>query len=90
MKELINRNIIPLVFKHGSVGASGDLVQLAHLALVLIGEGEVFYQGKRSSTAEVFKKRKTLSPTNTPSGGTFADEWNFGYDRFGSYQYLLC
>ena len=61
MKELINRNIIPLVFKHGSVGASGDLVQLAHLALVLIGEGEVFYQGKRSSTAEVFKKER-LSP----------------------------
>lgn len=56
MKELINRDIIPLIFKHGGVGASGDLVQLAHLALVLIGEGEVFYQGKCSSTAEIFKK----------------------------------
>lgn len=61
MKELINRDIIPLIFKHGGVGASGDLVQLAHLALVLIGEGEVFYQGKRSSTAEIFKK-KGLKP----------------------------
>lgn len=54
LKELINRNIIPLIFEHGGVGASGDLVQLAHLALVLIGEGEVFYKGERRSTKEVF------------------------------------
>ncbi|MDO5105157.1 histidine ammonia-lyase [Capnocytophaga sp.] len=56
MKELINRNITPLIFKHGGVGASGDLVQLAHLALVLIGEGEVFHNGKRRATTEVFKE----------------------------------
>lgn len=55
MSELLNRNIIPLIFEHGGVGASGDLVQLAHLALVLIGEGEVFYKGERRSTADVFE-----------------------------------
>ncbi|NRQ47038.1 MULTISPECIES: histidine ammonia-lyase [Chryseobacterium] len=55
LKELINRDITPLIFEHGGVGASGDLVQLAHLALVLIGEGEVFYQGGRKSTKEVFE-----------------------------------
>ena len=55
MKELINRDITPLIFAHGGVGASGDLVQLAHLALVLIGEGEVFYKGERKSTKEVFE-----------------------------------
>ena len=54
MKELINKDITPLIFEHGGVGASGDLVQLAHLALVLIGEGEVFYKGERRSTQEVF------------------------------------
>ncbi|SDQ52248.1 histidine ammonia-lyase [Chryseobacterium soldanellicola] len=54
LKELINRDITPLIFEHGGVGASGDLVQLAHLALVLIGEGEVFYKGERKSTKEVF------------------------------------
>ncbi|OMP31430.1 histidine ammonia-lyase [Mangrovimonas sp. DI 80] len=54
MTELINRNIIPLIYEHGGVGASGDLVQLAHLALVLIGEGEVFYKGERRATKEVF------------------------------------
>lgn len=55
MKELINREITPLIFSHGGVGASGDLVQLAHLALVLIGEGEVFYKGERRATKEVFE-----------------------------------
>lgn len=55
MKELLNRHITPLIFAHGGVGASGDLVQLAHLALVLIGEGEVFYKGERRNTQEVFE-----------------------------------
>ncbi len=55
MKALINKNITPLIFAHGGVGASGDLVQLAHLALVLIGEGEVFYKGERRATKEVFE-----------------------------------
>lgn len=52
--EFINRGIYPVIPQHGSVGASGDLVQLAHIALALIGEGEVFYQGVRRNTAEVF------------------------------------
>ncbi|WP_079719658.1 HAL/PAL/TAL family ammonia-lyase [Salegentibacter holothuriorum] len=56
MQQLINKNITPLIFEHGGVGASGDLVQLAHLALVLIGEGEVFYKGKRRETKEVFSE----------------------------------
>lgn len=55
LKEFINRNILPLVPEHGGVGASGDLVQLAHIALTLIGEGEVFYQGKLVPTKKVFQ-----------------------------------
>lgn len=54
LKELINRDVTPLIFEHGGVGASGDLVQLAHLALVLIGEGEVFYKNERRATKDVF------------------------------------
>ena len=54
MRDLLNYRITPLIFQHGGVGASGDLVQLAHLALVLTGEGEVFYKGLRRPTAEVF------------------------------------
>ena len=55
LRELINKNITPAVFEHGGVGASGDLVQLAHLGLILIGEGEVIYEDKLQSTADVFK-----------------------------------
>lgn len=54
LAQLINHNITPLIYEHGGVGASGDLVQLAHLALVMIGEGEVEYQGERKTTEEVF------------------------------------
>lgn len=55
MVALINKDITPIIYEHGGVGASGDLVQLAHLALTLIGEGEVHYQGKRQATKDVFK-----------------------------------
>src|ERR1700722_20694056 len=44
---LLNRRVHPVIPARGSVGASGDLAPLAHLALVLIGEGEAFYQGAR-------------------------------------------
>lgn len=63
MTDLINKDVIPLIYEHGGVGASGDLVQLAHLALVLIGEGEVFYKGKRQPTEVVFKK-EAITPIN--------------------------
>jgi histidine ammonia-lyase len=58
LKELINRNIYPFIPKHGGVGASGDLVQLAHLAVTLIGEGDVSYKGKTISTKKTFAKEK--------------------------------
>ncbi len=54
LQDLINKDISPLIFQHGGVGASGDLVQLAHLALFLIGEGEGFYQGKRLPASEIY------------------------------------
>src|ERR1700761_6095391 len=57
LTQLINKNITPCIFEHGGVGASGDLVQLAHLGLVLIGEGEVIVDGQIRPTAEVFKEQ---------------------------------
>ncbi|MBV8490251.1 MAG: histidine ammonia-lyase [Candidatus Eremiobacteraeota bacterium] len=45
--ELLNRGVVPVVPCQGSVGASGDLAPLAHMSLVLIGEGEAIYQGER-------------------------------------------
>ena len=53
LQRFINEGIYPLIPQHGSVGASGDLVQLAHIALTLIGEGEVFYKGEKRQTASV-------------------------------------
>ena len=52
---MINHDIIPMIPQHGSVGASGDLVQLAHLALTMIGEGRVHYQCEWRPAAEVLK-----------------------------------
>ena len=56
LKELINRNILACIYEHGGVGASGDLVQLAHLALTLIGEGEVLFEGGVYPAAEIFEQ----------------------------------
>lgn len=61
LQEFINNNVFPEIFEHGSVGASGDLVQLAHLALCLIGEGYVYENGVRTKTAEVLKA-KNIKP----------------------------
>lgn len=61
MVQLINKDITPVIYEHGGVGASGDLVQLAHLALVMIGEGEVTYKGVKHPTEQVFKK-ENLQP----------------------------
>ncbi|MCB0699209.1 MAG: aromatic amino acid lyase [Chitinophagales bacterium] len=58
MTNLINNEAYPVVYAHGGVGASGDLVQLAHLALGLIGEGEFWYQGEILPAEKVYKKLK--------------------------------
>lgn len=50
--ELLNRGVYPVIPEKGSVGASGDLAPLAHLALVLIGRGEAIYGGRRMDGAE--------------------------------------
>jgi histidine ammonia-lyase len=54
MRDMINRGIAPYIPECGSVGASGDLVHLAHMALAIIGEGRVYYQGALRPAAEVF------------------------------------
>lgn len=56
MVELLNKNIIPVVFEQGSLGASGDLALLSHMSLPLIGLGEVYYEGQRMPSIEAFKK----------------------------------
>ncbi len=55
LKEMINRRIAPYIPSNGSVGASGDLVHLAHVALAVIGEGKVFYKGKLVDAAKALE-----------------------------------
>src|SRR6266568_3075818 len=56
--EMLNRRICPVVPEKGSVGASGDLAPLAHLALSLIGEGEAFFRGERMSSRDALRRVK--------------------------------
>jgi len=56
LQAMINHDICPCIYEHGGVGASGDLVQLAHLGLVLIGEGEVQFEGGVYPTIEIFNR----------------------------------
>src|SRR5471030_533708 len=56
LKAMINNDICPCIYEHGGVGASGDLVQLAHLSLALIGEGEVIFEEKVYPTLEIYKR----------------------------------
>jgi histidine ammonia-lyase len=56
LKEFINRDIFPYIPQHGSVGASGDLVQLSHIALTLIGEGTVTHNGVEVPTEKILKQ----------------------------------
>jgi histidine ammonia-lyase len=59
--EMLNRRVYPVVPEKGSVGASGDLAPLAHLALSVIGEGEAFFEGQRMTGAEALR-RAELTP----------------------------
>jgi histidine ammonia-lyase len=54
--DLLNQDMVPLIPAKGSVGASGDLAPLSHLAMVLIGEGDVCYRGREQNSAAAFKK----------------------------------
>jgi histidine ammonia-lyase len=56
--SFIEKDILPVIPSQGSVGASGDLAPLSHLALALMGEGEVWYQGQRQLTAKVLELTK--------------------------------
>src|SRR5437016_14054255 len=56
--EMLNGRVHPIVPEKGSVGASGDLAPLAHLALSLIGEGEAFFDGKRMESGAALKRTK--------------------------------
>ena len=55
---MLEQNVCPLIPEKGSVGASGDLAPLAHLALCVIGEGEAVYEGERLASAEALRRAR--------------------------------
>lgn len=59
--EMLNRGVTPLVCERGSVGASGDLAPMSQIALLLLGEGEAYYQGERLPGA-VAMERAGITP----------------------------
>jgi histidine ammonia-lyase len=61
--EMLNRRVWPVIPEKGSVGASGDLAPLAHLALSLIGENDAFFKSERMTAAEALKQ-SGLKPTD--------------------------
>jgi len=54
--EMLNRGVTPVIPEKGSVGASGDLAPLAHLALTTIGEGEAFHESERMGSSDALKR----------------------------------
>lgn len=54
--DFYNHDILPVVYTQGSLGASGDLAPLAHLAIPLIGEGEVWYKGQKINTVQLYEQ----------------------------------
>src|SRR5438477_3033384 len=67
--ELLNRRVCPVIPEKGSVGASGDLAPLAHLALTLIGEGEAFFEGERMPSADALDSAKMKPVQLEPKEG---------------------
>lgn len=61
--DMLNNDILPIVYENGSLGASGDLAPLAKLFLPLIGEGEVNYKGKQMPSKEAFAKAHLTTVT---------------------------
>jgi histidine ammonia-lyase len=61
--EMLNRRVHPVVPEKGSVGASGDLAPLAHLALTIIGEGEAFLDHERMESNEALRRAKLRPAT---------------------------
>jgi histidine ammonia-lyase len=67
--EMLNRGVHPVIPSRGSVGASGDLAPLSHLALVVIGEGEAIYQNERTPGAEAMRRANIQPLTLEPKEG---------------------
>lgn len=60
--EMLNKEVTPVVCQKGSVGACGDLAPMSQMALVLMGEGKAYYQGKMYTGKEAMEKAGIPTP----------------------------
>lgn len=67
LAQMLNQGVVPVVPEQGSVGASGDLCPMSHLSLVLIGQGEAYYQGRRMPGARALAEAG-LAPITLEAG----------------------
>ena len=77
----LKRGLVPVVPAQGSVGASGDLAPLAHLAAALIGEGEILLDGARLPAREALAPRRPRADRARSEGGPRAPQRHAGLDR---------
>ena len=77
--DLLNRGVTPVVPSQGSVGASGDLAPLAHMALVLIGEGEAEFEGERLPGGEALRRAGIEPLTLAVEGRHLAGQRHAGH-----------
>ena len=84
LTSMLNRGVHPVIPSKGSVGASGDLAPLAHLALCVIGEGEAMYRGGALAGSGCFAARGHRAGPPGGEGGPGAAQWNAGAHRCGS------
>lgn len=69
LMEFVNKGIHPVVPSQGSLGASGDLAPLSHLVLPLLGEGKVFYKGKKVEAMEAMEQEEIVPISLTAKEG---------------------
>lgn len=86
--DLVNAEIHPVIPQQGSLGASGDLAPLSHLALCLLGEGEVFYKGKRMPSIDALSKESILPVTLTAKEGLALINGTQAMTAMGAITYL--
>ncbi|MBI4537790.1 MAG: histidine ammonia-lyase [candidate division NC10 bacterium] len=87
--DLLNRQVHPIIPERGSVGASGDLAPLAHLSLVLIGEGEARFRGQRIPGGEALRRAGLLPLTLQAKEGLALINGTCGMTGIGALGLLL-
>ena len=81
LMAMVSKDVLPVIPRQGSVGASGDLAPLAHMSLVLIGEGEAFFAGERLPGAEALAKAGLEAGAAGPQGGACPPQRYAGLHR---------